>query len=616
MLKVLLLCICAVLVSYVQARSFAISSDGKMFVRDGAPFRIVAGEIHPPRILRAQWQDRLHKMRMMGINTAQVYVFWNIHEPSSGVFSFDGQNDLAEFIRLAQKEDLLVVLRTGPYICGEWDWGGLPSWFRSEHPKANIRRMDSDYTAAVERYYNELLPRMKPLLYVNGGPIISAQVENEYGSYSNDKNYLAFLRDLLRKHLGNDVIVHSTDGYSDAMLKNTNIDGVYQTVDFGVGVDPVSSFANQHKYTKVPGPNYNTEFYTGWLTHWGEKSMAHTDTKQVATALDNILKQNNYTSVSFYMIHGGTNWGFYAGANGDALYYQPHVTSYDYDAPISESGQVTEKWFALQEVLKKYVTLPPGPQPIVTPKDSYGPITLTQQVALFDVLDILTTNTVQGGATPLTYEEMKLSFGLLIYDTLLDSSFGSGLKLLDANVRDRAYVYLQGRIAGNFQRPTQTLLITLPKESPVALRIIAENQGRINYGAGMDFDTKGITSKVTINTKAVSNWTMRALPLEPTQIAQLASRYRPRYDSSAPAFYRAVFNTPTATPRDTYLDVSGWGKGIVWVNGFNLGRYWPAVGPQHTLYVPADILKPTGNDIVLLELEKSVSIIKFVDKFN
>ncbi|NXR79253.1 BGAL galactosidase, partial [Pycnonotus jocosus] len=356
-------------VQNVPERSFEIDYDSNCFVKDGKPFRYISGSIHYSRVPSYYWKDRLLKMKMAGLDAIQTYVPWNYHEPRMGTYDFFGGRDLEYFLQLANDTGLLVILRAGPYICAEWDMGGLPAWLL-EKKSIVLRSSDSDYLEAVERWMGVLLPKMRPYLYQNGGPIIMVQVENEYGSYfACDYNYLRFLLKLFRQHLGDEVVLFTTDGASQFHLKCGALQGLYATVDFAPGGNVTAAFLAQRS-SEPKGPLVNSEFYTGWLDHWGHRhSVVPAET--IAKTLNEILARG--ANVNLYMFIGGTNFAYWNGAN---MPYMPQPTSYDYDAPLSEAGDLTEKYFVLRKVIGMYKQLPEGLIPPTTPKFAYGKVRL------------------------------------------------------------------------------------------------------------------------------------------------------------------------------------------------------------------------------------------------
>lgn len=591
--------------------TFTIEND--RFVRDGQEYLLFSGCVHYSRVHPAYWADRLTRVRAMGLNAIETYVPWNFHNPAPDVYNFTAGADLAAFLQTAKDHGLLVLLRAGPYMCGEWEFGGLPAFLLNKSPPVTIRTYEAGYIAEVEKWWRVLLAVIKPFLYENGGPIVMMQIENEYGSYGNvavnplDRQYMEFLLSLARSLLGDSIILYTTDGGDTGYMSRGTLPGkVFTTGDFGPGSDPSGSFRAQKQFN-APGksPNMCSEFYTGWLTHWGE-GMANTSSADVAHWMEAIIKLNG--SFSLYMAHGGSNFGFWSGANGGGgTDYTPHITSYDYDSPISEGGgqgygsDQANKFTAIQEVLARYPQpfyQPPPPFPPVSAQ-AYGPIVFSQAANLFDSLGVLSTSTLTQQDNVQPQEKYNQSVGFTLYSTFLPPS--SRAQTLDIRqVRDRAQVFLAGQFIDTVYR-TSPQTVTLPSGSGGRLDILIENMGRINYGHGMT-DPKGIVGDgVFLDGKAVvGNWTVATLPLQPGQLDRLVFRGAA---VQQPAFYRSSLLISGA-PQDTYIAMRGWGKGAVWVNGFNLGRYWESKGPQHTLYVPAPVLVPGPNVVVVLELEK------------
>eukprot|EP01137_Pigoraptor_chileana_P021783 Opistho-2@85910 len=571
------------------SRSFVIN--GPQFVKDGSPFRIIGGSIHYFRSMPQRWPTLLAKLKACGMNTVQFVIPWNVHEIQRGVFDFKGRADVVHFIKLAQHMDLNVVIRPGPYICAEHDFGGFPWWLLSDPSIKSIRDSDPNFLAAVGAWWDVLLPMLKPLLYSNGGPILMAQVENEYGSYGSDKTYLTYLRDSLRKHFGDDVILHSTDGPSDSMLSGSEIDGVYQTVDFGPGSDPPSMFAEQRKYTA--GPLMNSEYYPGWLTHWTEKAFPNIDGTYDATWLDKILAYN--ASVNLYMFHGGTNFGYYNGANtGSSAYeFQPTVTSYDYDAPLTESGNYAPKYNPICTVVAKYADGPVPPRPTEAQTAAYGSVALSDHVSLFDALG----SALHYDDAPVTMEMAGIGQGFALYSTTVKAGTVGTLAIKD--VRDRAIVFLDGVVIGTvYRNDGQIASLNVTIKDGASLDVLVENMGHVNYGSYI-YDPKGLIGGVTLNNEPLNGWSVR--PIRDNDVTHLPFVNGP--PPSYPAFTRGHVVLPGGKPAaDTYLAFDGFTKGVAFVNGVNIGRYWN-VGPQFTLFVPADLLVPgVANEIVILEL--------------
>ncbi|GAB6024565.1 hypothetical protein CHUAL_009717 [Chamberlinius hualienensis] len=537
-------------------RSFVIDYENDQFLKDGQPYRYISGSIHYFRVPRVHWQDRLNKMKAGGLNTIQTYVDWSQHEPEPGVYDFSDNLDIANFIQIANDTGLNVILRPGPYICAERDLGGLPYWLARENPDIVLRSSDQSYLDFVDRWYNVFFPIISPLLYQNGGPIISVQVENEYGSYSTcDSNYTTHLRDLFRSLLGNDTLLFTTDGAGDGYLKCGKIPEVYATVDFGPGTDVRDAFKIQKKY-EPKGPSVNSEYYTGWLDHWGEK---HSTISFVAPiTLNQILAAN--ASVSMYMYHGGTNFKFTNGANmGD--FYEPDPTSYDYDAPISEAGDTTHMYFKLKEVIAKYDTVPDEVPPNVT-KAHFGPISLQAIGSIFDVLPLVLPVPSINVVVPLDAAAYGQAYGFILYERMLTEDVANGCLTIEG-IGDRGYVFIDQQPVGILDRNTKKYNITFTATAYQLLSILVENQGRIGYSDYMQSDLKGIVGDVLLDGVALTNWTMSSIPLNNTDlISQSFTQIHSNavgYPTNLPVFYKAMF-TLSEEPQDTFFDPTGWTK--------------------------------------------------------
>ncbi|KEH39518.1 beta-like galactosidase [Medicago truncatula] len=528
------------------------------------------------------------------------------------------------------------MVRPGPYICAEWDWGGIPSWLFSRNPTPKPRSSDPAFLKLVERWWGKLLPKLVPLLYDNGGPIIMVQIENEYGSYGDDKAYLHHLITLARGHLGQDAILYTTDGGSRENLEKGTIRGdtVFSAVDFTTGDDPWPIFKLQKEFN-APGksPPLSSEFYTGWLTHWGEKN-AKTDADSTAAALEEILRKNG--SAVLYMAHGGSNFGFYNGANTGAneADYKPDLTSYDYDAPIREAGDVdNSKFNAIRRVISRYSSAPLPSIPSYNEKTTYGPIHLQRRSSLFDIFDFTNSSSSFESENPMSMENVGQFFGFLLYVTDYEARRG-GRNLSIPKVHDRAQVFISCSSKGRGTRPTYVGTVerwlnkklSLPEyqcHSKINLYILVENMGRVNYGPFI-FDRKGILSSVYLDGNRVQGWKMFPIPLHnlnevPNYNRIMQASYsafgeistsrkrlmnKSENTSKEPAFYSGHFLIDkTSQVKDTFLSFRNWGKGVVFVNDFNLGRYWPLRGPQCNLYVPAPVLKQGDNFVVIFELE-------------
>ncbi|XP_066506652.1 beta-galactosidase isoform X2 [Hoplias malabaricus] len=587
------------------APSFSVDYKHNRFLKDGKHFRYISGSIHYNRIPRVYWKDRLLKMYMAGLNAIQTYIPWNFHEPTPGKYDFSGDRDLQHFLQLCKDLGLLVILRPGPYICAEWDMGGLPSWLLKKKDIV-LRSSDADYIAAVNKWMGKLLPMMKPYLYQNGGPIITVQVENEYGSYfSCDFDYLRHLVKLFRSHLGDEVVLFTTDGGSKTNLKCGSLQGAYATVDFGPSANVTAAFEAQ-RHAEPYGPLVNSEFYTGWLDHWGGHHSV-VPTSVVVKVLNEMLEMG--ASVNMYMFIGGTNFGYWNGANTP---YAPQPTSYDYDAPLTEAGDLTEKFFAIRDVIKKFRKIPDGMLPPSTPKFAYGKVTMKKVKTVSESLEILSFSGPVKSTYPLTFVDMDQSFGYMLYQTTLpiDCRKPTALSSPLNGVNDRAYVTVDGVAAGILERD-KIITINITGKAGSRLDILVENMGRVNFGKNIN-DFKGLVTNLTLGTNILGNWTIYSLSIDEAVKQGLLWNTGSLQNSaptvlSPPAFYSGSFSIPDDIPdlpQDTYIQFPDWKKGQVWINGFNIGRYWPSRGPQITLFVPAFLLSTSAlNNITLLELE-------------
>lgn len=560
------------------------------FYMDGKPFRIISGAIHYFRVVPEYWEDRLLKLKACGFNTVETYVCWNLHERKEGVFDFAGILDLPRFIETATALGLYVMIRPGPYICAEWEFGGLPSWLLS-YPGLKLRCDNPLFIEKTERYLAALFQKVSPYLSSQGGNIIAMQIENEYGSYGNDHAYLEKLKNIyLSNHM--ECMLFTSDGPSYTMLKGGSIDGCYSMVNFGSR--PEENFDISRKFHPNQ-PVMCGEFWNGWFDHWYEEH--HTrDCRDVAETLDRILQHNG--SVNFYMFHGGTNFGFLNGANYSD-FYEPTVTSYDYDSPVNECGDLTPKFFAVKEVLEKYFGKT-GPIEVSNlPKKSYGRIELTQQADLFENLDLISKP--RHDASPLSMEALGQDFGFVLYSTTLKGPLHEADLQIDG-LHDRAIIFIDGVMKGIKERTGRRddrITIQLGFGQELELDIFVENMGRVNYGKHI-YDKKGIIDGVRMGYQHVFGWTMRSIHCENLQNLQFASTNK---KADTPTFLRGIFQV--GDKADTFVRLDGFTKGIVLINGFNLGRYWNSAGPQKTLYLPAPLLKQGENEIIVFELERS-----------
>jgi len=557
----------------------------------------------------------------MGLNTIQTYTAWNMHEPtrdSPPKYNFSGRANITRFFDTANDLDLLVILRPGPFICAEWDFGGLPGWLMGGETGTEIgrglRTSEEGYRNAYEGYMRELLAVVKPYLYANGGPVVMAQVENEYGFYGNDKTYLANLRDLYNDVLGEgNVIIYSTDTPTDLALEATQVEGIFQTCDFGPQPDwssPADSFAVLRKYQPT-GPLMNSEYYTGWISHWGDAGMAHRPIPGVVEGVRLMLEMN--ASFNMYMFFGGSNFGWMNGANADNIeVLQVTLQSYDYDAPLTEAGDITLKYLALRELLlntpfpyappKPALTssVPPLPFKPVSDKGAYGKVTLNEQGGLWANVDNIGEADGDWPFPPLFSQVIPdgPATGYMLYkttSTLLSSP------LIIQSVRDYARVYVDYEYQGTADRTTFETDIDLHVDSgkqQYSLEILVENHGRINFGPYLH-DQKGIGLGPYLGIQQLFNWHVTALPMDDVSQVKFSTTENA---TALPSFFRGTL-TINDTPLDTYLSFKGWGKGQIYVNNHHIGRYWN-VGPQYCVYVPAQYLQKGDNEIVLFELEQ------------
>ena len=555
------------------------------FLLDGEPFLIRSGEMHYPRVPRPYWRDRMRKMKALGLNTLCTYVFWNLHEPHPGRFDFTGNLDLAEYLRTAQSEGLHVLLRPGPYICSEWDFGGLPAWLLAD-PDIQVRSADPKFLQAARRYMQRVGREAAPLQITRGGPILMVQVENEYGSFGSDKVYLAAVRKMIQDS-GFDVTLYTSDGSGKSNLAGGTLEGVLSVINFGDTSNPEREFANFAAFRQGV-PRMCGEFWVGWFDHWGERHHT-TAPARSAQGLEWMLSRG--ISASLYMVHGGSSWGFMSGANNGRV-YEPDISGYDYDAPIDEAGRPTAKFHALREVLARYAGGPLPEPPAPLPMIAIPRFELRQAAALTARLP----KPLRSPA-PLTMEAAGQSYGFILYRKPIEKAFRGPLEIADA--RDYAVVLQGGKKLGTLDRRLHQARLDVELAAGQPLDILVENMGRTNFGPLLTSDRKGIAGKVTLGGEELTGWETYPLPLDDPDRWPFSSKA-----ASVPALYRGAFQVDQ--PGDTFLDLRGWGKGIAWVNGHNLGRYWK-IGPQQTLFVPAPWLKRGSNEAIVLDLEEGGS---------
>ena len=556
------------------------------FYLNGEEMKIISGGMHYFRIVPEYWRDRLIKLRNLGCNTVETYVPWNLHEPKKGTFDFSGILDLKAYLELAQELGLWVILRPSPYICAEWEFGGLPAWLLSEDGM-RLRGFYRPFLSHMREYFNELFKIITPLQINYGGPILLMQIENEYGYYGNDTKYMEAIRDLMVENGAVVPFVTSDGPWGDA-LRCGSLEGVLPTANFGSKAE--EQFKILEEYTKG-GPLMCMEFWVGWFDHWGNGGHVTADPVQNAKDLDDILRLGN---VNIYMFHGGTNFGFMNGSN----YYEeltPDVTSYDYDALLTEAGKITPKYEAFAEVIKKYNKVDPMPLPEQAQPFEYGELKVAQKVGLIEALEDIST--VTESTYPKSMERLGQGYGYILYRTELKKEERlEKLRFWDAN--DRAQVFVD-------QKPViklydRELLVEAQVDVPLTqdskMDILVENMGRVNFGPKMEHQRKGIAGSVQVNGHQHFCWQHYPLPLD--NLEQLD--FTKGYQEGLPAFYLFEFETDKAC--DTYLDFSGWGKGCAFINGFSLGRFWE-LGPQKRLYIPGPLLRKGKNRIILFETD-------------
>lgn len=562
-------------------------TNGSEFLLDGKPFQIRSGEIDPGRVPEQYWRHRIQMAKAMGLNTIAPYIFWNDHERTEGKFDFRSERrDIGKFLKICKEEGMWVLMRPGPYVCGEWDGGGLPSYLW-KYPDTKFRSNDDKrYTDAVARYIHEFSKVLKPHMIENGGPVIMVQVENEYGSYPrHDRSHMTWLRNQWIKE-GISGPFSTSDGPAEYNLKDSSITGA------AVGLDSGLSEADWTLARRInPGvPVFSGETYPGWLRHWGEGNWQPTNvSKELRFYMD------SKKSFNLYLVHGGTNFGFNTGANHGGKGYEPDLTSYDYGCPINEQGNPTKEYFEYRNILSGYLpkgeSIPDTPKPI--PSMAISPIEMRPLVDLWHTLG----SSVKSD-DPKTFEELGQNQGLIVFRIILPKNAKG--KLSFSKLSDYGMVFIDHRYVGTLDRRLGQKEIEIPEGAKVVdrqLDILVEAMGRINFSAAMDTDRKGIFG-ATLNETSLKGWEMFQLPLEDKWVSGLSQSRG--LSNTKGQFFRGQFTLESTA--DTFLDMRTYTKGVVWVNGHNLGRYWN-IGPQFKLYCPAPWLKKGKNTITVLDLE-------------
>ena len=559
------------------------------FLLNGKPFLVRAGEIHFPRIPREYWEQRIQMCKAMGMNTICIYLFWNFHEQQPDKFDFTGQKDMAEFVRLIQKNGMYCIVRPGPYACAEWDMGGLPWWLLKKNDIQVRTLSDQLFMERSINYLKKVGKELAPYQIQNGGNIIMVQVENEYGVFGNDTRYMGKVRDAIRISGFDKVQLFRCDWSSNFF--NYDVDGVYTALNFGAGSNIEKQF-EKYKEIYPKAPLMCSEYWTGWFDYWGR---AH-ETRSISSFIGSLKDMlDRKISFSLYMAHGGTSFGQWGGANAPP--FGSMVASYDYNAPINEAGLPTDKFYAVRDLMKNYLN--PGetiPEPPANyPSISIPKITFKESASLFENLPKANkTETIQ------SMEAFDQGWGRILYRTQLPEC-KTAFKLKITELRDWANIYVNGKLIGNLDRRKDENTIEIPsaKKGDV-LDILVEAMGRVNYGKTI-IDRKGITEKVEMlvasNTTNLTNWEVFNFPVDYDFQKNLKFKSQ---KANGPAWHKASFDLKATG--DTYIDMSSWGKGMVWVNGYNLGRYWK-IGPQQTLFMPGCWLKNGKNEIIILDLE-------------
>ncbi len=564
------------------------------FIKDGKPVKLISGAVHYFRNMPETWEDIFRKLLAMGCNCVETYCAWNMHEKHPGEFDFSGMLDIGRFLKTAGDMGLMAIVRPGPYICSEWEFGGLPWWIQCDEDM-EIRCTNPKYIACFDRYLDRLLDEVRPHLVTNGGNVIMMQCENEYGYYGDDKEYLNYLKEGFIKR-GIDVPLFTSDGTSESDILDGAIDGCLATLNFGSRVE--ENFA-AHDKLYPDSPKMCMEMWNGWFDAWGDEKHHTTSAEDYARVVDDMLKRGH---LNMYMFIGGTNFGFTSGANHYEKYL-PDVTSYDYDACLSECGDITPKYLAVREVIKKYIDRELPEIPADREKAAYGKVKLSEKTGFFSSLDMLSSPVHSD--VPKCMEKYGHGYGYIAYKTRLNRDYDN-VKLTLETLGDRAQIYVNDRLV-DILYVNDSLETVFSARAGDTLTVLCENMGRTNFGPKM-MRKKGIAGRCLIDGRIHFHWDVYPLPMD--NLHKLVFDNKDFAEGSA--FYRGVFEITDC--KDTFLRLDNFKKGFVTVNGFNLGRYWE-IGPQKTLYVPAGVLKNGVNEIIVFESDgiKGEAEVEFVN---
>lgn len=565
------------------------------FIKDGEPVKLISGAVHYFRNMPDTWEDIFKKMKAMGCNCVETYCAWNMHEKKPGEYDFTGNLNIAEFIEKAQKCDLMVIVRPGPYICAEWEFGGLPWWIQCDE-NMEIRCSNEIYIKHFDRYLDKMCEQIRPYLTTNGGNVIMLQCENEYGYYGDDRKYLAYLKEGYERR-GIDVPLFTSDGTSRDNILDGSIDGCLATLNFGSRVEE-NFKAHDELYPDMP--KMCMEMWNGWFDAWGDEKHHTTSAEDYAKVVDDMLTKG---SLNMYMFIGGTNFGFTSGANHYEK-FAPDVTSYDYDAILTECGDVTKKYYAVREVIKKHTKAELPEVPANREKKAYGKFALTEKCGFFDALPSLSTPVHSD--VPKCMEHYGIGYGFIAYRTKLNRDY-ENVKLSFAELGDRAQIYINKELVG-IVYINESLEIEISAKEGDILTVLCENMGRANFGPKM-MRKKGISGRCLLGGKIHFDWEVYPLPMNNLDCISFD-----KTDAEEKSvFYRGTVAIEGA-PKDTFLKLDNFTKGFVVLNGFNLGRYWE-IGPQKTLYVPASVLKEGENELIIFESDgiKGEAIVEFTD---